>query len=219
MRALDRARIWATPVLLLVVLALAAAFAVKIGFISRSKLVANKDWLSVGSAILSAAAILITALLAYFRFFRGRTFARRAVLTVDVTVLNAPYGGSLHTIVVHVNNVGTIPIWNPRIAIEVTEIDTAGGKWSSALEASYELAGASSSDRSLINVLDSDETTDFVAQTMINRKVWAVTYLVTLRSSSGDAWSTVRAVEAQGIPYLQLGGINRLSQRRHRPVG
>lgn len=64
----------------------------------------------MGSNLVSAAAILCTALLAYFRFFRGRTFARRAVLEVNITVLTAPYDGSLHTIVAKVTNVGTVPI-------------------------------------------------------------------------------------------------------------
>ncbi len=195
MRPHDRVRIWATPVLLLIVLILAAALALKTGFISRSKLVANKDWLSVVGSIVSASAILVTAFLAYFRFFRGRTFARRAILTVDITALGAPYGGSLHTVVVHINNVGTAPIWDPRVQIELTEIDSARRTQSRTFEAAYDLAGESSSDRALINVLDSGETTDFAGQTMINREVWAVTYLVTLRSASGDTWSTVRAVE------------------------
>lgn len=152
MRLLDRVRIWAVPLLVIVVLGLAVAFAVKSGFISRSKLVANKGWLSVASGVVSAAAILTTAVLAYFKFFRGRTFARRAILTVDVTVLGAPYGGSLHTIVVQANNVGTAPIWEPRVQIEATELDTLGQTRSYLLQASYRLAGVSRSDRSLINV-------------------------------------------------------------------
>lgn len=195
MRRRDRVRIWATPALLLIVIVLTVVFAVKTGFISRSKLVANKNWLSVASSIVSAGAILVTALLAYFRFFRGRTFARRALLTVDVTVLTAPCGDSLHTIVTKVSNVGTAPIWDPRVQIGVTEIDSEGRPRTRTLEATYQLAGGTSSSRASINVLDSGETTDFASQTMIERKVWAVTYLVTLRSAR-DAWTTVRAVEA-----------------------
>lgn len=195
MRRRDRVRIWATPALLLVVIVLAVILTVKTGFISRSKLVANKDWLSVVSNIVSAGAILVTALLAYFRFFRGRTFARRAVLTVDVTVLTAPCGDSLHTIVTKVSNVGTAPIWDPRVEIGVTEIDGEGRSHTCTLEATYQLAGETYLSRASINVLDSGETTDFVSQKMIKRKVWAVTYLVALRSAR-DTWTTVRAVEA-----------------------
>jgi len=214
MRLLDRVRIWAAPILALVVFGLAIAFAVKTGFISRSKLVANRSWLSLVSSIVSAAAILIAAALAYFKFFRGRTFAIRANLTVDVTVLGAPDGGSLHTIVVQADNVGTAPIWNPEVQIEVTELDTLGHTRSYLLRASYRLAGVSRSDRSLIDVLDSGEIADFVIQTMIGRKVWAVTYLVTLRSSAGDAWSTIRAVEGPGAPRQQPRGFHRLIERK-----
>src|ERR1700722_6438282 len=110
MRIRDHVRIWATPALLLIAIGLAIALAIKMHFISRSCLAANKDSLSAGSSVVSAGAILVTAVLAYFRFFRGRTFAKRAVLAVDVSVLTAPHGGSLHTIVTKISNVGTAPI-------------------------------------------------------------------------------------------------------------
>lgn len=196
MRIRDRVRIWATPVLLLTAICLAIALAVKMHYISRSELEANKDWLSTGATVVSAGAILVTAVLAYFRFFRGRTFASRAILEVDVTVLTAPHGGSLHTVVTKVSNVGTTPIWNPQVHLEITEMECVGSVNSRTLQAAYKLAGASPSDRNSINVLDSAETADFACQTMIGQDVWAVTYLVTLRSAGGDAWSTVRAVEA-----------------------
>jgi hypothetical protein len=201
-----RVRIWATPILLLIVIFLAVALAVKTGFISRAKLSDNRDWLPVVSSIVSAGAILVTALLAYFRFFRGRTFASRAVLTVEVTVLTAPCGGSLHTVVTKASNVGTAPIWNPQVQIEVTEINNEGEANSRTLEATYKLAGEPSSERVSVNVLDSGETTDFTSQTMIDREVWAVTYLITLRSA-GYAWSTVRAVEAHSAQRQQVKGM------------
>lgn len=206
MRSLDRARVWATPVLLLLVIILAIALTFKTGLISPSKPNKNSSWLSVAISLVNTVAILVTALLAYFRFFRGRTFARRVLLTASVTILAAPSGDAFHTVVLQANNVGTIPVWDPRVQIDVTELYSAGESRSSALEASYRLAGETSSNRTLINVLDSGETADFVTQKMIDRKVWAVTYLITLRSIAGDAWSTVSAVEgpagAHGNPGM-----------------
>lgn len=208
MRVLDRIRIWAAPILTLVILGLVIALGLKTGFISRSTLVANKGWLSAMSSVVSAVAVLTTAVLAYLRFFRGRTFARRMNLTLDTVVLNAPYGGSLHTVVVHASNVGSAPVWEPRVQIEVTEFAAESHTRSYPLEATHRLAQRSKSDESLIDVLDSGETGDFMAQAMIKQEVWAVTYLVTLRSSTGEAWSTVRAVEAQGALHEQTQAIS-----------
>lgn len=199
MRRLDRIRIWAPPVLLLVITALAATLAARSGLISRARLASNKDWLDVVGGVASSAAILVTAVLAYFRFFRGRIFARRASLAVDVTVLTGPDGGSLHTIVLHVSNVGTAPIWNPRVQIKITELSRSDTAVSRTVEATYELAGEAPTDRTLINVLDSGEMTDFAAQTIIGSDTWAVTYLLTLRSSAKDAWSAVHAVAGHEI--------------------
>ena len=142
------------------------------------------------------------------RFVSYRRFG--ATLEVDVTVLDAPSDASLHTIVLHVSNVGTAPIWDPRVQVKITEIHGAGTTTPRMLEANYQLAGIRKSDRKLINVLDSDETTDFVAQTMVDQAVWAVTYLVTLRSSAGDAWSTVHSIEGHRALQPQV-----LRQSRH----
>jgi hypothetical protein len=207
MRIRDRARIWATPVLLAIAIGLAIALAAKMHYLSRSELEANKDWLSTASTVVGAGAILVTAVLAYFRFFRGRTFASRAILDVAVTVLTAPHGDSLHTVVTKVSNVGTTPIWDPQVNIEITELQATGEANSRMLQAVYKLAGTSPSDRYSINVLDSAETADFVCQPMIDQDVWAVTYLITLRSAGKDAWSTVCAVQAHDpqpqIPTLR----------------
>jgi hypothetical protein len=117
------------------------ALAVKMHFISRPELSANRDWLSAGSSVVSAGAILVTSILAYFRFFRGRTFARRADLAIDVNVLTAPHGGSLHTIVAKVSNVGTTPIWHPQVQVKITETDNDGRVQTRTLEAAYDLTG------------------------------------------------------------------------------
>jgi hypothetical protein len=194
MRRLDRVRIWAAPVLLLIIVVLAVALAARGGLISRARLVANKDWLDVAGNLVSSAAILVTTFLAYFRFFRGRIFARRASLAVDVTVLTGPDGNSLHTIVLHVSNVGTAPIWEPRVQVKITELSRSGTTRFRIVEATYELAREASADRALISVLDSGEMTDFAAQATVGQDTWAVTYLATLRSSTKDAWSVVHAV-------------------------
>ena len=167
---------------------------------SRAKLTANKDWLGVAGGIVSSAAVLVTAVLAYFRFFRGRTFARRVDLAVDVTVLTGPDGDSLHTIVLRVSNVGTAPIWDPRVEVRMTELSRSGTTTSRTFEATYDLAGEAPEDHALVSVLDSGETTDFAAQAIVRQDIWAVTYLTTLRSSAKDAWSAVRAVAGHEMP-------------------
>jgi hypothetical protein len=201
LRWFDRVRIWVAPVLLLVIAVLAAALAARSGLISRAGFVANKDWLDVAGNLTSSAVILVTAFLAYFRFFRGRTFARRASLAVDVTVLTGPDGNSLHTIVLHVSNIGTAPIWAPRVQVKITESRRSGNTKVRIVEATYDLVQEAPADRALVSVLDSGEITDFAAQASIGQDTWAVTYVATLRSSAKDAWSVVHAVPGhEAIP-------------------
>jgi hypothetical protein len=181
---------------MLIVIALSIALATKLGIGSRSKIVANSTLISAASSAVSAAAIFITALLAYFKFFRGRTFANRVVLTVDVTVLTGPDGNSLHTLVAKADNVGTVPIWDPKVQVEIIERNGAGSLPARAIEGKCQLTGVPDPERGRIGVLESGETANFSFQDMISQKVWAVTYLITLRSVRGDAWSTVHAVMA-----------------------
>lgn len=196
MRARDRFHAWATPVLLLIILSLLIALGVKFHVLTRSAIRANKDWIPAASSAVSAASVLVTAVFAYFRFFRGRTFARRIDLAVEAAVLTGPHGHSLHTILVRARNIGTIPIWNPQVQVEVIETSGTRKATPRTLQAVYEVAGPSPSLRHTTNVLDSAEMADFACQTTISPDVWAVTYRVTLRSAGGDAWSTVHAVNA-----------------------
>jgi hypothetical protein len=214
MRWRDRTRIWAVPVLVLVIVALAIALAVRGGLISPARLTANRGWLDVAGGIASSAAIVVSAFLAYFRFFRGRTFARRASLAIEVTVVTSPDGESLHTIVARVSNVGTAPIWDPRVQVLMTEFGRSGAARSRTLDAACDLAGETPADQKLVSVLDSGETTDFAAQAIIGRGTWAVTYLATLRSSAKDAWSGVCAVAAHQTTVQPQP--RRWLRRRHR---
>lgn len=83
MRRIDRLRIWATPVLLAVVTILALALARKVGVLSLDWLKSNKDALAAINSAVSIVAVLVASVLAYYRFFRGRTLATRADLSIE----------------------------------------------------------------------------------------------------------------------------------------
>ena len=191
---LNRCRMWATPVLAAVLALLLLAYGRKVGILSTPWLTSHKDALAAVSTALSAAGILLGGLLAYYRFFRGRTLSTRAELAIDVDVIPAPGAQLLHSVTVSVKNVGTVTIWEPRPVIEVMSRHADGTVSSFTIAKWFEMPdGDQGSSR--LSALDSGETADFFTQQLFEANVWAVTYAATITCSTGDSWTKLRAVE------------------------
>jgi hypothetical protein len=201
-RPLNRYRIWATPVLAAVLATLLAAYARKVGILSTLWLTGHKDALAALSSAISAAGIVIGGLMAYFRFFRGRTLATRADLTIEVELIPSPSGRLLHSITVSVKNVGTVTIWEPRPVIEVTRRHTDGTSSSFSIADWYELPDDNVGPPRL-SALDSGETGAFFTSQFFEPEIWAVTYAAVVSCATGDSWTKLRTVE------------NRVAEKKH----
>jgi hypothetical protein len=196
-RLIDRLRIWVTPVLLTVLAVLGLAHARKAGILSLTWLNANKDAVATVSSMVNVLVLAVGSALAYFRFFRGRTLATRADISIDVDVIAAPSGSLLHSIAISVNNKGTVTIWEPRPMIQVKARYPDGkiseftiDRW---IDEQHEAADRRGSTRG-ISAIDSDETADFFTEHVFDEDIWAVTYAVSVTCSTGDTWTKLRTV-------------------------
>lgn len=174
-------------------LGLGVANLVKHGFLTVESLKDNKDALDGASSAISILVLTIGAVLSYFRFFHGRTFATRAELDLVVCVYSLPNGCMLHTISLSLKNVGASAIWNPQPVIAITVADEAGSRsgglitrWMDPLEPSD---GAMR-----VAVVDTGETGRFPFQRTFAAEVWTVTYLASVTCDSGDVWKHVHIV-------------------------
>lgn len=95
-------RLWATPALLAILTILLLAYSCKIGILSLHWFKVNKDALTAINNLCTTTAVIIGGILTYYRFFRGRTFAARAELSIDVDVVEGPENSSLPLITVSV---------------------------------------------------------------------------------------------------------------------
>jgi hypothetical protein len=173
------------------------AYARKVGVLSLDWLKDNKDALDAINTIVTILALSVAGVLAYYRFFRGRTLATRADLSIDVDVIKGPQENFLHSIMVSVNNKGTVTIWEPRLVARVIARNTNGDTSESIIDKwqGDEGEGEGEGIERRFTTIDSEETSDFFTERFFSKDIWAVTYIVTMNSTTGDSWTKVKTVE------------------------
>jgi hypothetical protein len=188
-----RRRGLAIAFLSIAVLVLGVANLIKGGIITWDTLKDRKEGLDAASSVVSILVLTIGAILSYFRFFHGRTFATRAELDLAVCVHSLPDGRMLHAISLSLKNVGGSAIWNPQPVIAITVTDESGhhsvgtiNQWVDPLEPTD---GAKR-----VAVVDTGETGRFPTYRIFDAQVWVVTYLASVICDSGDVWKHVHIV-------------------------
>jgi hypothetical protein len=174
-------------VLTLAVCVLAALNLGKQGFLDVGYLARVKDAAATMNSIVSMTLLVIASFYAYYRFFRGRTFSERAEVTVQVTVHDTPEEINLHAINVGIKNLGTSPIWKPKVSVTVKTHGAAEYErkfkiekwWNSTVE---------NNEADSISIIDIAETSTCHNMIHIAKCVWAVTYFVTVISETGELW-------------------------------
>ncbi|MGH3810482.1 MAG: hypothetical protein ACRDRU_28450, partial [Pseudonocardiaceae bacterium] len=114
--------------MLAVLTVLLLAYFHKFGILSLGWFKVNKDSLAAISSLCSAVVVVVTGTLAYYRFFRGRTFTTRVELSIDVDVIDDPENICLHSVTVSAKNIGTVTIWNPQLSVYVVARCNDGSK-------------------------------------------------------------------------------------------
>jgi hypothetical protein len=193
MSKFERIRLWATPVLLVLVVLLGLAYLTKLGIVNPSRLGAGKDTLAAVGSICTAVTVLVTGVLAYYRFFRGRTFTLRLELNGEVTMVDGPHTASLGLLTVSVKNIGNITVWAPQITAKV-KYRYLDGRVVEDDVARWEDDIVRTGRRRKVTTIDPGECSTFSAEIFVDRDVWAVTHQVGV-ACAGHQWSAVRIQE------------------------
>ncbi|HEV7507316.1 MAG TPA: hypothetical protein VGS07_20680 [Thermoanaerobaculia bacterium] len=182
------------------VLGLVVANLVKWGLLTWDTFKDHKDSLGAASSVVSMVVLTVGAVLSYFRFFHGRTFATRAELDLVVCVYSLPNGRMLHTISLSLKNVGGSAIWNPQPVIAITVTDDSGSHSADAINRWWDpLVPTDGAMR--VAVVDTGETVRFPTYRDFDAQAWIVTYFASVTCDSGDVWKYVHIVRnvAPGI--------------------
>jgi hypothetical protein len=168
---------------------LAGRVAFRYGIIRASTLVQNKELIDVGTKLLGTIILAFGAIASYFRFFKGRTLSPRLTINATVEVFPIDAARTFHVLSVDVKNVGSVAIWGlePRVEIrfhgdeERTEKDN--GDWWTPLE--------QRDGKRRLNMLDRDESSQFVVHREVPTQFWAVSYFTRIGVSSGHSWHRI----------------------------
>lgn len=168
-----------------ILVALAFALADK-GYLDRARLAESKDALAALNSLVSILALLLAFVLSYFRFFAGRTFARRADVEVAVEIATAPDGSSLHAISIRLENIGTLTIHAPELKLNATDRFKDGSKTECEVDEWLE-NDAFASER-LQPLVDPGETSHFQATRLVPDGAWASSYAAAIQDRHRNVW-------------------------------
>lgn len=110
-------RLLQVPVLLAIVIVLAIAVLVVRGLVTPATLTKNKDAVGVISDLVTLALVVVGAVLAYYKFFRGRTLAEKLEIKLTTGLVERSGGGLLHWLEIELTNKGSVTIRDPEVRV------------------------------------------------------------------------------------------------------
>ena len=179
-------------VLSVVVAILLVAVSFRLGFISRLRLVENKDLIDASTKILGTLVLTLGVVASYFRFFKGRTLSPRLNIKTTVDVFPFDESTNFHAVNVEVINVGSVAVWGLEPRVEITyhrtdrETEEDVGKWWTPLDLQ--------DDKERIKMLDTGESSQFVVDRRVPADVRVATYVARVSLSNGYTWHRVTHV-------------------------
>jgi len=171
------------PWLILLAGLLGIAVILKEGIFSFDFLRLNKETVEVTTKVIETLILIVGSILAYFRFFKGRTLKPKLLIKSDCTVIKQE-NLLQHYIDVEVQNTGTVAIWNHRIEIIAT---IHGGEEQEVNVSNFaKLPEDLKSDEHLIDV---GETSYEHAYLSVPSNAYAVTYQILVFDHNGTMWN------------------------------
>lgn len=150
--------------------------------------VSKRDIITIIKDVVSAIAILIGGFFAYFKFFKGRTFAPKAEVNIELQLIETPANSILHVIKIHFINKGSTTIWNPTAT-------TGIHRFSKVKEFDYELIHGlkevsffEDGGKITSYMIDPGEKNYFSLNHEYDKSIWAVSYDVQVTSKDGTTW-------------------------------
>ncbi|PSR56886.1 hypothetical protein AHMF7605_27005 [Adhaeribacter arboris] len=178
--------------ILIVILGVGTLF--KYNILTFQKLATNKDLIGVFKDIITIIALIVGALLSYFRFFSGRTFSTKADIELEAVLIETPTKSIMHALTVSIINKGSLTIWEPEAILSVQEYTENGAQeevvYEQFLRTSYFRKGEKGDV-----VIDAGEKAYFTFLQEFNLSTWAVTYTAEIRNDRGRIWQKAITVE------------------------
>ncbi len=134
--------------------------------------------------VIETSVIVAAAIASYFRFFRGRMLTPRLGVKVTASVIPATKNTVLHTVRIEVENSGSVPVWDPRPHVVVTEHAQLARK-----EITYGPELWMLKTRHGRTVIDTGETVEFDLDHQVSKECWAASYFVVVTCSSDKQWT------------------------------
>lgn len=179
-------------ILTIIIAGLGLAVLNKYKIISEASLSSKSGLIGNIKDIITILAIIIGAVLTYFKFFAGQTFTPKAQVDFQVTIIENPQGKFLHTVKVIVTNLGNLTIWNPKAEISAKprgDGNTREGVVRNFIEKDY--INKKSDNQTII---DPGERVSFVIWREFDKNIWAVTYTAEVSSDGGRKWQNMITV-------------------------
>jgi hypothetical protein len=186
MRWITQRREVILPALIIAVAILVLGNLVVHDFLTASIFTENAVALDALSDATTISAVVVGAVFSYYRFFRGRTFFRRAEPRLSVAVYSTSEDYNLHAVTLELKNIGSMAIWNPVPVVEVFEYGPEGVSktvWENWQEARSPWATGED-----LSIVDSGETVSFISHKEVPKVKWAVAYVAFIHCDGGDIW-------------------------------
>jgi hypothetical protein len=157
-------------------------------------LASNKDAVSSLGGIVTMLVAVIGGVIAYIRFFWGRTLVRRANIQMRAVLIPEPCGtGLLHSVFVDVSNVGTLSLDDFDVTVCGDSMLTDGTASPTTNLGRIQGSLASAPGRTTVGgsnaeSIDAGESYTFLFQAVQPATVALVTYRATLKLPSGIWW-------------------------------
>ncbi|MFT3823961.1 MAG: hypothetical protein QM731_08570 [Chitinophagaceae bacterium] len=185
-----------TLVLLLTVLitVLGIGTLFKYNILTLQKLADNKDLVTVFKDVVTIIALVIGALLSYYRFFSGRTFSTKADIELEIILIQAPKNSIMHALTVSIINKGSLTIWEPEAILSVQEYTENGAQKEVVHEQFLRESFFRKGDKGDV-VIDPGEKAYFTFLQEFQSSTWAVTYTAEIKNDRGRIWQKAITVE------------------------
>ncbi len=173
-----------------VAIALLFFFRDKLGLVT----LLDKNEVTIVKDIVTTIAIVLGGIAAYFKFFSGRTFSLKAEIDVTCDVIKTPSSHFLHLVKISFKNVGNLVVKSPTASVSYTayhkdpELNLKG-----TLEHITELTLPRKKEDSFPSSALQGETIFFEFEKEFTQEIWAVKYVVEVRSKNTN-WTNFKII-------------------------
>lgn len=180
-------------ILTILIVCLGIGLLFKNNIITEQLLVDKKNTVSVIKDLVTISAIILGAVLTYFKFFAGQTFTPKAEISFEISVIETPRKRLLHTVKVTATNKGNLTIWNPVAQIRIKKRGDKN-EYPEDIVQQFGEEHFFDKNKERQTIIDPGERVHFIIWREFSSEIYAVTYSTEVSSSSGRKWQNMITV-------------------------